>query len=199
MDTPFPITAWKPTAVPKTRETIEDGPSAKEISHLIHCLGVQTKCIYAHPYDPSNWLQRAQTLDGLLYPELTVGDATKASDLAAAHLSGLDQRTTEGGCSRPAWRLGHRMGFWMLDPADQQDEKEREMLMTYLQQIQGKAARLMQKNLYFFPDREEGRFRRRPYPWMKKSHGRRSAALIEHMNHELAENARHVLRLPRPT
>ena len=163
---------------------------------LISRLDDQTRHIYEHPYDPNPWLQRARTLEQMWYSELTVGDATKASVLAAGHLARLRDNAASL-CEPPVvaeglkgqWRLGYRMDFWMLDSEDRQDESEREMLRGYLKQLQNKAGKLISKNLYFMPLHEEGRYRRRPYPWMREEHSKRSTALVQQINDEMVENA----------
>jgi hypothetical protein len=211
MDTPFPTTAWRPTKVAGPGESER---TEAELTALISRLNDQTKHIYKHPYDPNTWLQRAKTLARLAYPELAVGDAHKASLLAREHLArfvgSLRICRTDappgddhaGGESVLGWRLGHRMGFWMQDVpevAKGQCEAEAEpvdMLETYLAQLQCKAERVAVENLYFWPNFEEGRYRRRRYPWMREAYARRGDEVLERLNTDFEKNARDVLRKP---
>ncbi|KAK3716034.1 hypothetical protein LTR37_006764 [Vermiconidia calcicola] len=179
MDTPFDVTAWRPTRVPKPgdRELSDNDLTSLELQ-----LQEQTKAIYAHAYDPNTWLQRAKTLKELRYPELALGDAHKASALCRKHLNRLDDGT------KIFWRLGHRMGFWMLDPDGPRDEEQNDMLEQYLVRLQSRAHQVEVNCMYFFPEHEEGRFRRRPYPWINESHRQRSDDLLDLLNQEFAEN-----------
>ena len=190
MDTLFDFTQWRPTRPP---EPGDQERTRDEVSDLCAQLRHQTKNIIAHPYDPENWSRRASTLSRLRYPELAVGDAHKAALLSRAHIKRLED--SEG----TPWRLGHRMGFWMLDPlprhelGDSFDEVEyRDRLEQYLGQLQGYANKIERKNLYFTPVYDEGRFRRRMYPWMDERHRRRSERLVERLNVELVDNAANI-------
>ena len=173
MDKAFDVTAWQPTSSPEPGE--ED--LTAELPSLIATLNAQTKDIYSHPYDPSNWFRRGQTLARLRYPELAVADAYKAILLCRTLLL----RLTED----KGYKLGHRMGFWMLDDTNQ-DEKDasKEELEQSLMNLQDDAHQLEIDNLYHFPTHEEGRFLHRPYPWMEAKHSKRADELMADINQE---------------
>ena len=179
MDIPFDIAEWRPTKPPEPGQSER---SEDELTTLIQNLSQQTKHILKHPYDPHNWLQRAKKLNRLRYPELALGDAHKASTLCRSHLARLEEHANKG------WRLGHRMGFWMEHTKPQGDE-EYEMLQGYLAKLQARAHRNEVDDMYFFPNFEEGRFRRRMYPWMSVRCRTRSNELITFMNQEFLDNA----------
>lgn len=190
MDTTFNTTEWQPTRPPEPGDQ-ERPPD--EITALCVQLRAQTKNILALPYDPDNWSRRASTLSRLRYPELAVGDAYKAALLCRAHIKRLEE--SEG----TQWRLGHGMGFWMLDPLPRHelrdcfDEVEyHDRLEQHLGQLQCRAHKIERKNLYFTPIYDEGRFRRRMYPWMDERHRRRSERLVERLNVELMDNAANI-------
>lgn len=179
MDTPFDITEWQPTL---PSEEPGEGEIAAELPTLILTLNTQTRTIYRHPYDPSTWLRRAETLSRMRYPELAVGDAYKAILLCRTLLARLSD--TDG-----RWRLGYRMGFWMLDEVDddREDNPAAESLDERLANLQADAHRVEVLNLYFFPGLEEGRFAARMYPWMEARHRVRSDELMARVNEEFAE------------
>ena len=102
----------------------------------------------------------------------------------------LDETKEEG------WRLGHRMGFWMNDPFprhelyDSFDEAEyTNRLQQYLGKLQCRANDVERRNLYYTPVFDEGRLRRRMYPWMLDQHRRRSAGLIDRLNVEFTQHS----------
>ena len=181
MDVPFDVAQWQPTIIP---ELGDSELSEADLLILSQSLSEQTKEILRHPYEPNIWLRRANTLTKLRYPELALGDAYKTSTLCRAHLSHLEDGNR--------WHLGYRMGFWMYDEAPE-DETRVEMLQEYLANCQSRARKLEVKNMFFFPDYEEGRFRRRPYAWMSDRHRRRSDELLELVNREFAESETNVL------
>ena len=190
MDTLFDTTLWRPTKPPEPGDK-ERTPD--EIATLCAQLRHHTKKIIAHPYDPANWSRRASTLHRLRYPELAVGDAHKASLLCRAHIQRLEASEDT------RWWLGCGMGFWMLDPLphhqlrDGFDEVEdRGRLGQFLGRLQARANKIERRNLYFSPVFEEGRFRRRMYPWMLGRHRRRSEGLVERLNGELRVNGANI-------
>ncbi len=206
MDKPFPPTAWKPSEEP---ESWKADLTPSDLITAVQRLNRHTEMIYRYPYEPHAWLDRAKTLVRLRYPELAVGDAHKASLLAEEHLqrlTGLTLKSVVGGeggddvesaKTEPEWRLGHRMGFWMLtDPEvdGPRDEELYEMLVAHLRRLQQKAGNLVQEHLTFAPLQDEGAYRRRPYPWMQDVHLRRSDAVVDQLNADFDTNARDVLR-----
>ena len=178
MESPFNVTAWQPTKPPEPGDSER---SDSEIATLIQKLNEQTEVILKHPYDPNNWILRAKTLTKLRYPELAVGDAHKATLLCRSHLAYLLDKANGG------WRLGNRMGFWMKD-SQPRDDADREILRQYLARLQKRAHYTSVGNMYFYPSHEEGRFRRRMYPWMIERHRKRSDELLEKLNEEFACN-----------
>lgn len=182
MDIPFDVTEWRPTKPPKVGEEDISG----ELAALISSLNEQTKGIYSHPYDPNGWYKRAETLAHLRYPELAVGDTYKAILLCRTLLARLSEDRR--------YRLGHRMGFWMLDADGDNGEEtqdarqgERDDLEQRLVDLQADAHRLQIKNLHHFPIFEEGRFLPRPYPWMEARHRSRDDELLAKINDEFAQ------------
>ena len=179
MDIPFDVTEWRPTKPPEPGDSER---SDSEVTSLIRNLNQQTTDIVQHPYDPNNWILRAETLTRLRYPELALGDAHKASTLCRSHLARVDEHGSG------EWRLGQRMGFWMED-AEPLDTTELATLQEILAKLQARAQRLEVKNMYYFPNEEEGRFRRRLYPWTNECHRKRSDKLLALINQEFANNA----------
>lgn len=187
MDTAFDTTDYRPTKPPGPADCAK---TEQETEALFAQLRDQTKGIIKHPYDPYNWTQRASTISELHYPELAVGDAHKAAALCRSHTQVLDETKDSG------WRLGHRMGFWMRDPLPRRrhhdfcDEDEyRRQLLRHLLTLQGRANAIESANLYYLPYFEEGRLRRRMYPWMLGRHRSRSDALIAMLNEEFVQNS----------
>ena len=187
MDNPFEITQYQPTRPPGPGDRQQ---TPEEITALFSQLCTRTKNIIKHPYDPDNWVRRAKMLSELRYPELAGGDAHKAVLLCRSYIRVLDER------KHSEWRLGHRMGFWMKDPfprhepQDEFDEEEYDdRLEQYLGKLQCRANDVEKSNLYYVPIYDEGRIRRRMYPWMLDRHRRRSGGLVDQLNDEFVENA----------
>ena len=192
MEALFNITTYRPTR-PPAPGTIE--LPSEEVAVLAAQLQDQTRNISKYPYDADNWTRRADTLSRLRYPELAVGDANKATLLFRAHYKNLKEARANGS----EWRLGHRIGFWMLDPTpryqseDLFDETEyNEQLEQYLRHIQRRISKIEKRNLLFTESGEEGRFRRRMYPWTHAQHRRRADTLVSQMNKEFQASAERI-------
>jgi hypothetical protein len=212
MDRPFPPSAWRPTKVPDP-----DDPELSQdtLTTLISDLKSHTRQIYTYPYDPTTWLQRSKTLLKLRYPELAVGDAHKAYRLVENNLKSLFFKHTDISLplptERPAqdsgptdptkWRLGHRMGFWMLCPLHPDDEAYDGMLQDQLTEISASAKGILSSVLIPKPgyedDEPQASFHRRPYPWMEREHARRNDGLIDRINHEFEDEAEKLTCLPK--
>ncbi|KAK5170484.1 uncharacterized protein LTR77_005072 [Saxophila tyrrhenica] len=182
MDRPIDLHDYQPT-LPDNLNPLDPA----ELATLFDGLRIQTRHIAAHPYDPNTWLQRGITLMKLRYPELAVGDGYKAGLLAGEALKGLGDGK---------WGLGARMGFWMLleDDEAEEDGWEREMLRRYLDGLQRKARELVEQNLELWPAFEEGRFRRRKYPWMPPEFASRGDEVLRVINDEFKDNGGRALR-----
>jgi hypothetical protein len=181
----FDLRNWQPTH-PDCRD---DWRSFKDLPELAAKLPAQTRAIIQHPYDPALWLRRSGTLTKLKYPELAAGDAHKALLLACAALATLHDR--------PHMRLGHRMGFWMVDEDAQDLEDEYPHayddedddgndLEERLANLQASAHCHLNWNLALSPTYEEGRYLQRPYPWTEDHHTTRGDDLLEEINAEFA-------------
>lgn len=173
MDQPFAADKWLPS---RLWEPDEQPSTPEQISALIDLLNKETRVIASHPYDPTSWLRRAQTLTALRYPELAVGDAHKAVLLCRKL-----RETLDGDAER---RLGARCAFWMSgDPAD-----ERERQQEHLTSLHRGAVGAMAGNLHFWgEDEERGRCVWRAYPWIEARHLTRSEELVEALNEEVKE------------
>ena len=177
MDIEFDATEWQPT---KPTEPGLPKLSIDIVRSLSRQLSDQTKEIRKHPYDPICWNARSETLTKLLYPELALGDAYKASLLCIGHRAVLDEN--------PGWRLGYRMGFWMKGEASR-DDGELDDLREGLTSLQSRAHKIEKRNMHHWLDSEEVRCLRRPYPWLHARHRKRSSELVEVLNEQLAQNA----------
>lgn len=203
MDVAFDIAQWQPTKPP---EPGDGALSSSCVFDLCDKLIQQTQDILQRPYHPNGWLRRSSTLSRLRYPELAIGDAHKAMLLCQAHLARLHNRV--------GWRMGHRMGFWMQDESDEDDEHV-ELLRNHLNKLQEHAHRSEGESTVLFVDDPEvritarriqsrpiirklakpnpnplkGRFKRRPYPWMLRHHSKRSDELLSTINDEFARNS----------
>ena len=199
MDEPFDFEDYRPTRPPAPEDR---AITAEEIEKLFTQLRGRTKNIIRHPYDPDNWARRAKTLSDLRYPELAVGDAHKAALLCQAHMRQLDERKDSD------WRLGHRMGFWMLDPLpdridgsvrpsdctgsqdDEIDEDEyHDRLEQYLGRLQCRVDKIEKENLYYSYTSDEGQMLRRIYPWMERRHRSRDDEVVKRLNRDFLANA----------
>lgn len=176
MEKPFGADEWQPTGPPESGET-----EITDLPQLIAALNEQTDEIYRHPYDPECWLKRAGTLTSLRYPELAVGDAIKAGMLCDALLNRINGRE---------YRLGHRMGFCMREDSDNEAMREAEEdLEKRLRDVGSDARRMGRESLYHYPTHLEGRYMKRPYPWMEPRHQRRGEEVVEKLNWEFVEQA----------
>jgi len=180
MDLPFPASQLEPTRPPDSSRT----PSPEQITIQVQQLAAQTRAIRGQPYNPARWLDRAEVLDELGYPELAVGDACKAERLAKGLLAFLtDRRGVD-------WRLGSGGGFWMRDEAEvgRESEDGREGLVDRVQDLIAKARLLVTSNLCSYPECEEGRFVPQEYPWLCEAHRGRGDGLVAEINHQLGKN-----------
>lgn len=186
MDTPFSIAQWEPS---KPQEEWECPPNDSTITGWIESLNAQTTDIAAHPYDPNSWLNRAETLVKLRYPELAVGDAYKAVMMCQTLLTTLTRR--------PWYRLGYRTGFLMTDRDACSDSVAREeqtgQKRTYAT-LQKRAQDLIDENLDYMPAHKRGRVILRQYPWIHERHLMRSDQLVKSINRELAVATRTMRR-----
>lgn len=105
---------------------------------LMMSMEAQTVELIDHPYDPRGWNARARTLAAMHYPELAVGDAYKADMLCRTHRRLLSEHHN--------YRLGHRMGFWMIDDTDRAPQ-ETERLEALLADLQAQAHAIEVENL----------------------------------------------------
>ena len=187
MDVPFSVNEWLPS---EPREFSESLPDPERVAKFIDRLTVTTNFILRHPYDPNSWLGRARALTVLRYPELAAGDAHKAILLCRSILLGIDRKTAR-------FRLGSRMGFWMRDEVDSMSftdlddwKVEREYYGEKFTDLQEHARDVLDRNLFFTPAYDEGRYTPQPYPWLEEKHRTRSDELVAAMNEELADPAK---------
>lgn len=167
MDIPFQVSEWLPTAIQSAHAARTDSHTfAAKVKNLTSMTGE----LKIYPYDPETWLNRALTLEDLGYPELALGDAIKARFLC----EGLRKQLSEG----LSGRLGHRMGFFMVDPdplARLRSQVERDRQFGLLHQHEEVIYELGGRSLYFSP---------RPYPWLSSKHRGRSDSIIHALNAE---------------
>ena len=175
MDRPFDAADWQPTCPLEGHRRV--AVDAK-LPTLIANLAYQTKDVLIHPYNPLHWLQRSTTLLNLHYPELAVGDALKAQLLCETLLQRLE--------TSDQYRLGHCMGFWMLDETKRDEDLEKQR--DWIRDVQSCAHELGQRSLY--TGRRTGPYIPRPYPLMAAAHRTRNDLLLETMNAEFAAQRR---------
>ncbi|SMR45340.1 unnamed protein product [Zymoseptoria tritici ST99CH_3D1] len=178
MESPFSYTEWRPT---RPQRNIADDLSPQTLTALIQDLSTTTYALHTNPYDPNFWFQRAQILSQLHYPELATGSAHKSSLLCDAIIRSLDQH--------PRRRLGYRMGFYMLDDHEYDEigqGEAREALRDVATSLRQYAEALIQSELEFAPEFEDGMFVARPYPWLSRFVNRSDEAL-EQVNAELGD------------
>ncbi|CAK4034189.1 wd and tetratricopeptide repeat [Lecanosticta acicola] len=192
MDKPFHPDDWEPTRPYEQGETRLDRDT---VGALVDLMNRETDTIQRHPYDPSSWLRRSRTLASLRYPELAAGDAHKASLLCRKMMSNLTPQ-------RRGWRVGHRMGFWMRGEEEEGEEEEEEeegcasssdmdleheRQREYLMALQQQAEKLLEGNVYLYPEEDEGLCVLRPYPWLREEHTYRSDELVDSLNRDLLD------------
>lgn len=170
-----PSKAWDPWNTPHTKEQTSD---------LIAALQQATEAILKHPYDATSWIRRSRVLASLRYPELAVGDATKARLLIKNILGDLEHER------RPNFRVGYRMGFWMRDEGaaetgelDEEHERQEETFA----QMQSEAEKVAAENLEYWPCEAAGRFTPLRYPWIRTDWDARSDELLDTINGEFAD------------
>ncbi|PPJ55423.1 hypothetical protein CBER1_02729 [Cercospora berteroae] len=201
MDVPFDPSKWQPT---RSYETWEKQYSEAEILQLGQILASNTKEILSHPYDARTWIKRSYTLKLLRYPELAAGDGFKAAKLCRNIVEVLEGNT------KPNFRLGLNMGFWMrheddddedgsggggggfmdgadddvdaylASPRDLDLDEEHDLQAVKFATLLSEAQKMILDNLDYAPNREEGLYSPRAYPWMKEEHwGRTDKTLGE--------------------
>ncbi|KAM3418360.1 hypothetical protein BST61_g4359 [Cercospora zeina] len=205
MDTPFDPSQWQPT---RSYETWEKQHSKAETRQLSAILVSNTKEIQSKPYDAKAWIKRGHTLNLLRYPELAVGDGFKAAKLCRDVVEILESNT------KPNYRLGANMGFWMRHEDEDEvfeaggwkgddDElystisseghyiidldEEHDLQAVQFTALLAEAEKLVLDNLDYAPNREEGLYSPRPYPWMKKEHWGRSDKTLQEIEQEFRE------------
>ena len=177
MESHFDPAAWEPTKPPDSGEVVYDTGA---LNTLFCTLRQQTSSIKLSPYDPETWLQRAETLVELRYPELAMGDAYKARLLCDAHKARLPH--TNG------WSLGFQMGFWVRDESANSDGLDNALLQHRLSSLREAASRIELDLTEEYENDRRASFRRRPYPWMHRAHQSRSNALIRMINDALIDS-----------
>ncbi|KAF2209665.1 hypothetical protein CERZMDRAFT_86645 [Cercospora zeae-maydis SCOH1-5] len=204
MDNPFDPAQWQPT---RSYETWEKKYSEAEIRQLGAILICDTKEIISKPHDAKAWIKRGYTLHLLRYPELAVGDGFKAVKLCRDVVEVLQGNT------KPNFRLGVNMGFWMRHEDEDEDgcgvvddevgwegdedneqysavlredfyaidlDEEHDLQAAKFAALLAEAEKIVLDNLDYAPNREEGVYSPRPYPWMKEEHlARTDQTLLE--------------------
>ncbi|KAK5151402.1 hypothetical protein LTS14_009245 [Recurvomyces mirabilis] len=199
-----------------TRPTEPGDPvlSPQDLESLRDRLIELTRQIGRYPYNVTLWVRRADVLSQLKYPESAAGDAWKAGFLAGKMMEKCEERH-DGREARAGndevggrWKLGFKMGFWMReadvkmeDAADDEggscfeheghyDFDENDYRWQRLSDLREEARYLQNKNLYYYPQFEEGRYYSRLYPWMEARHRYRDDQLLETINAEFEQQAR---------
>lgn len=213
MDIPFDPSKWQPT---RGYETWEKQYSETDILQLGQILASNTKDILTHPYDARTWIKRSYTLKLLRYPELAAGDGFKAAKLCRNVVEVLEGNT------KPNFRLGVNMGFWMRHEEDEDDEdgggggfmdgvdddveeylassrgglhdvdldEEHELQAAKFATLLSEAEKMILDNLDYAPNREEGLYSPRAYPWMKEEYWGRTDKTLEDIEKEFQESHR---------
>ncbi|KAK4556941.1 hypothetical protein LTR86_005922 [Recurvomyces mirabilis] len=188
--------------------------SPQDLESLRDRLIELTRQIGRYPYNVTLWVRRADVLSQLKYPELAVGDAWKAGFLAGKMMEKCEERQ-DGREARAGndevggrWKLGFKMGFWMREGDGQMEDAaedegrscfeheghdeidEDDYRWQRLSDLREEARYLQDKNLYYYPQFEEGRYYSRPYPWMEARHRCRDDQLLETVNAEFEQQAR---------
>jgi hypothetical protein len=182
MDKTFEPSELRPTRPPSPTPLPHWRVNKTDVEHAL--LQQQTLSLLRHPYDPSSWIARAETLSILDFPELAVGDAYKAVRLCNSMLTFVSSRSEE------AWSLGSSRGFWMREDHDsertcQQDGTD-ELRSSLIDLLVG-ARGIQASNLCYNHDRE-GKYVPQAYPWLEEKHRVRGQDVLEEINREIGTN-----------
>jgi hypothetical protein len=144
----------------------------------------QTLALLRHPYDPSSWIARAETLSLLDIPELAVGDAYKAARLCTSMLTFVSSRSGE------TWSLGSSRGFWMREDPDSGhtgQQNKIDNLRSSLNELLVGAREIQASNLCYHHDRE-GKYIPQAYPWLEEKYRVRSQDVLDEINRDIGTN-----------
>jgi hypothetical protein len=182
MDKTFEPAELRPTRPPSP--TPQPHWRVNEITVDRDVLQQQTRALLRHPYDPSSWIARAETLSLLDFPELAVGDAYKAIRLCTSMLAFVSWRSGE------TWSLGSSRGFWMREDPDSGHTGQQngiENLRSSLNELLVGARVIQASNLCYHHDRE-GKYIPQAYPWLEEKYRVRSQDVLDEINRDIGTN-----------
>ena len=182
MDKSFEPTELRPTRPSNPTTSPHWLVNKKSVDHSI--LQQQTIALLRHPYDPSCWVSRAETLSRLDFPELAVGDAYKAARLCYTMLDFVSSR------SGKIWSLGSGRGFWMCEdhaPESAGQQNGDEKLRSSLNHVLIDARGIQASNLSHRHDRE-GKYIPQAYPWLGEEHRVRRQNVLDDITREIGTN-----------
>ncbi|KAM0720005.1 hypothetical protein Q7P37_004140 [Cladosporium fusiforme] len=181
MDKPIDLSELRPTRPPEKQGSEQQPPLLTPDAVLQ--LQDQTNTLLRHPYDPSNWSDRAKTLALIGFPELAAGDAMKAVRLC----QNMDQ--LQQSFSGKTWRLGSGRGFWMLDDEQPTAEEPEYLpgLQALLDNLEREARDILEDNTLYYHS-YEGRYVPQAYPWLENRHRGRNSVVMEDINKDIWKN-----------
>jgi hypothetical protein len=182
MDKPFDPAELRPTRPPGPTPPPHWRVGKTPVEHSV--LQQQTRALLSHPYDPSPWIARAETLSLLDFPELAVGDAYKAVRLCKSMLEFVSSRSDE------RWSLGSNRGFWMREDNDSEDtgrQDKIDKLRTSLSDLWIDARGIQASNMDYHHNRE-GKYIPQAYPWLEEKHRVRGQDVLDEIARAIGTN-----------